>query len=96
MRGNDYQVEQGQVLTRCDYEYPNLYFMFGDYWVEVRPDEYVLDVSEENDLSLCIFAISKNSEPFHIIGMPLLQDYYSIFNMEEGKIGFAPHTVSDK
>ena len=70
--------------------------MFGDYWVEVRPDEYVLDVSEENDLSLCIFAISKNSEPFHIIGMPLLQDYYSIFNMEEGKIGFAPHTVSDK
>ena len=70
--------------------------MFGDYWVEVRPDEYVLDVSEKNDLSLCIFAISKNTEPFHIIGMPLLQDYYSIFNMEEGKIGFAPHTVSAK
>jgi len=49
VRGKDYQIEQGQVLTRCDYEYPNLYFMFGDYWVEVRPDEYVLDVSEGKD-----------------------------------------------
>ena len=70
--------------------------MFGDYWVEVRPDEYVLDVSENQDQTLCIFAISKNTESFNILGGPLLQDYYSIFNMEEGKIGFAPHTVSQK
>ena len=26
--GADYQVEQGQVLTNCDAEFPNLYFMF--------------------------------------------------------------------
>ena len=70
--GSDYQIEQGQVLTQCDYEFPNLYFMFGDYWVEVRPDEYVLDVSENNDQTLCIFAISKNTEPFNILGGPLL------------------------
>ena len=70
--------------------------MFGDYWVEVRPEEYVLDVSEGSDRSLCIFAISKNSEDFNILGLPLLMDYYSIFNMEEGTIGFAPHSASPK
>ena len=70
--------------------------MFGDYWVEVRPEEYVLDVSEGGDRSLCIFAISKNSEDFNILGLPLLMDYYSIFDMEDGTIGLAPHSASAK
>ena len=70
--------------------------MIGDYWFEVRPEEYVLDVSENNDASLCIFAISQNTESFNILGGPLLQDYYSIFNLEDGTIGVAPHTVSQK
>ena len=76
--GNDYQVEQGQVLTDCGYDYPNLYFMIGEpdsgneYWVEVRPEEYVLDVSEDQNRELCILAISKNSEDFNIFGNPLL------------------------
>ena len=95
-RGRNYQVEQGQVLVQCDYQFPNLYFMIGDYWLEVRPEEYVLDVSEGNDASLCIFAISQNTESFNILGGPVLQDYYSIFNLEDGTIGVAPHTVSQK
>ena len=70
--------------------------MIGDYWFEVRPEEYVLDVSEDNDGSLCIFAISQNTESFNILGGPVLQDYYSIFNLEDGTIGVAPHTVSQK
>ena len=70
--------------------------MIGDYWFEVRPEEYVLDVSEGNDGSLCIFAISQNTESFNILGGPVLQDYYSIFNLEDGTIGVAPHTVSQK
>jgi len=66
--------------------------MFGDYWVEIKKDEYVLDVSQQNDGSLCIFAITKNTEDFNIFGHPILQDYYTIFNKEEGQIGFVPHT----
>ena len=46
--------------------------MIGDYWFEVRPEEYVLDVSEDNDGSLCIFAISQNTESFNILGGPVL------------------------
>lgn len=70
--------------------------MFGDYWIEITPEEYVLDVSEHNDQSLCIFAISANSEDFNVFGHPLLQGYYSTFDMESGTIGFAPHTQSTK
>jgi len=74
--------------------------MFGDsennYWVEVKPDEYLLDVSEHHDESLCIFSINKNTEDFNIFGHPILQDYYTVFDNDEGKIGFAPHTASTK
>ena len=42
--------------------------MFGDYWLEITPEEYVLDVSENGDQSLCIFALSKNSENFNVFG----------------------------
>lgn len=94
--GSSYKIEQGEVLSKCDYEYPNLYFMVGDYWLEVRPSEYVLDVSKENNNSVCLLAINKNLEPFNIYGIPLLQEYYSIFDKNNGKIGFAPHSVSLK
>ena len=70
--------------------------MFGDYWIEVRPDEYVLDVSKEKDGSICILAVNKNSEAFNIFGFPVLQDYYSVFDMEEGRIGFAATPGSKK
>jgi len=70
--------------------------MFGDYWLEITPEEYVLDVSENGDQSLCIFALSKNSENFNVFGHPLLQGYYSHFDMENGTIGFAPHSQSAK
>jgi len=46
--------------------------MVGDYWLEITPEEYVLDVSENGDQGLCIFAISKNTENFNIFGHPLL------------------------
>ena len=30
------------------------------------------------------------------MGMPLFVDYYSVHDMEEGRIGMAPHVDSDK
>lgn len=58
--------------------------MFGDIWLEIRPDEYVLDVSENKDRSLCLLTFERNNEDFNIIGHPLLMGYYTIFNMETG------------
>jgi len=53
-------------------------------------------VSEKHDLQICILAITKNSENFNVVGHPFLMDYYSVFDMERGRIGFAPHAVSEK
>jgi hypothetical protein len=40
VRSND-----GYVMTVCYDNFPNLYFMFGNLWIEVRPEDYVIDVS---------------------------------------------------
>ena len=45
--GNDYEVKQGYVLTKCYGNFPKLFFMFDQQWIEVRPSEYVKDISEE-------------------------------------------------
>lgn len=32
----------------------------------------------------------------HIFGMPLFMDYYTLHDMDQGTIGFVPHSVSSK
>ena len=34
--------------------------------------------------------------PYHILGLPIFQDYYTVHDMEYGRIGFAPHSTSRK
>jgi len=100
--GKDFLIENGNVLSRCHgdgkdkYIYPNLYFMIGDFWVEVKPEDYVLDVTFERNETECIVAIYKNNEDFNIFGFPILKDYHTFFDMEEGRIGWKLSTGSTK
>ena len=42
---DEYKFQGGYVYTRCYDNFPPLYFMFDDYWIEVLPEEYVWDSS---------------------------------------------------
>ena len=94
--GDDYVVQQGIVITRCYGNFPSLYFMFNDMWIEIKPNEYVKDISPAQDLTQCLLLIMSSSMPVHILGMPLFHDYYTIHEMDTGRIGFAPHIRSRK
>ena len=37
----------------CLIDWPTVYFQFDGVWLEVQPQEYVFDVSERQDLTLC-------------------------------------------
>ena len=74
--------------------YPNIFFMFENNWLEVNAKDYVFPV--DSDESLCTFSIKPIDLPMNILGMPLLVDYYSIHNPDTGVIRFAPHTASAK
>lgn len=46
MAGNEYEVAEGYVVTKCYDDFPALHFLFDDKWVTVEADEYVTDISE--------------------------------------------------
>ena len=70
--------------------------MFDYKWIEISAKDYVRDISEAQDLSTCLLMIVASQMPFHIIGLPLFQDYYTVHDMDTGRMGFAPHKESRK
>jgi len=70
--------------------------MFDNKWIMVSPDDYVIDISDAGDRSSCILMIFPQASTFHIMGMPLLIGYYTIHEMDESRIGIAPHNGSMK
>ena len=95
VNGETWALIDGILETLC-YDFPVLYFMFDNKWIEVHPEDYVYDVSAAGDRSLCVLLIFPQASAFHVMGMPLFIDYYSVHEMDEGRIGMAPHQESSK
>ena len=96
MGGNEYELADGYVVSKCYEDFPTLYFLFDGYWVGVYPDEYVVDVSEKQDRSMCVLLLSQGDHSFMVMGNPLFQDYYTVHDDEKSRIGFAPTSISEK
>ena len=82
-----------RVITECDVEYPNLFFMFENHWIEVSAENYVYH--EQDDL-LCTFLIMPVDLPTNMFGMPMFMDYYTVFDQKQDSIGWAPYYGSGK
>ena len=80
--GDEYQIEQGQVFTRCYSNFPPLYFMFQNKWLKVDVDDYVVDRSDAQDASICQLLIFALDAPYNIFGTPIFQGYYSIHEQD--------------
>jgi len=94
--GKDYELGNGYVLTKCYDDFPTVYFMFDEHWIGVYPDEYVVDVSQNQDRSMCVLLFSQGEHAFMVMGVPLYQDYYTIHDEAGNRMGFVPHATSDK
>ena len=46
MVGDEYELAQGYVVTKCYSDFPTLFFLFDGKWLSVDPSEYVVDISE--------------------------------------------------
>ena len=62
----------------------------------MRPEEYVLDISERQDRSICVLLISQGEQPFFIMGLPIYMNYYTIHDEANNQLGFVPHDKSPK
>lgn len=96
MSGNEYELAQGYVISKCYEDFPVVSFLFDDKWLQVHPDEYVVDISETQDRSLCVLLMSEGDRPFIIMGLPIYMNYYTVHDDDNNRIGFAPHSTSSK
>lgn len=56
---NAYQVDDDEVLALCQPElFPKISILYGGYWAEILPEDYILDVSLAQDESICIVGLT--------------------------------------
>lgn len=89
-------VKDGEVFAECVDTFPSLYFMYDFAWIQVLPDDYLIDVSPRGDRSICHLLILANDADYFLLGLPLFQGYYAHHDMESAAIGLIPHTTSAK
>ena len=58
MVGDEYEIVEGYVATKCHDDFPTLYFLFDGQWLSLDPSEYVIDISEEKNRSICVLLLS--------------------------------------
>jgi len=62
----------------------------------VKPEDYVYDSSPNRDFSQCTLYLSAVDEDFMIFGIPAYQQYYTIHDNGDNKLGIVPHSYSSK
>ena len=70
--------------------------MFDGTWFTVKRDDYVVDISEAQDESLCMLLVALGDSPFVVMGLPLYAGYYAVHDDMRDRIGFAPLAGSSK
>lgn len=96
MKDDEYEVNSGYVLTRCYTDFPTIYFMFDNKWITIEPHEYLVDISDQKDGSICVLLMAQGDADLFVMGLPLFMDYYTVHDDTKGRLGFVPHTTSDK
>lgn len=72
---------------------PTVEFLYGGYWLEMLPEDYVIYDSYYDACSLCI---GDHGEETWLMGLAFLRGFYSTHDHKEKRFGFAPHSLSTK
>lgn len=83
----------GMYYVSCDVtKFQNISLLINDYWFEVPASTYIMNLGSFGG-SFCNlgFALMYNQEMF-ILGDVFLRNYYSVWDTENNRIGFARMT----
>ena len=69
--------------------------MVDNKWLEFHPDDYILSITN-NGTTGCVLGFLSSNSTYFILGDSFLRGYYSVHDMTNDRIGFAPHKTSKK
>lgn len=86
--GISYYISDGYYYATCGLsKYKTISFLIGTYWIDIHPAQYVMEDNNE-----CYIAIGGSDDDSWLFGDTLFRSYYTVFDEENGLIGFAPRT----
>lgn len=93
LHGIKYRSEDGMLLGPCDKtQYHNISLFINDqYYFKLTPDAYVVDVGHED---VCFVNMQYNDVDEWVLGEPFFRSFYSVFDDDQGIVGFAPSIFS--
>jgi hypothetical protein len=74
----------------CLAELPTLSLAIDGKWIVLNGADLLLDVSAQQDKSLCMFSFVPNSEQFWYLGQSVYKDYYIVHDPDNLSMHFAP------
>ena len=84
-----------QVSCANKDQFPSIYLAIEGYWLEIHPKDYVLVIDTSGSNS-CLLGFAGGEFPFWLLGDAFLRGYYTVHDMTNDRIGFAPHDKSYK
>lgn len=84
------------MLTECADSFESVFFMFSEMWIEITPSEYVKDVSEAQDGTVCMLLFMPFEQEIFLLGSPIFMNYYATHQDPKGQIIITPHNKSNK
>lgn len=64
--------------------------MFGGNWLQIKAKDLVVDLSTEQDGSLCAVTFMPSANNYWWFGHNIYKDYYVVHDMYERSMGFVP------
>ena len=96
--GYRYSVDEGNLVSTCQANYPDIYFDFDGYMLQLKKEDYVFDTYFNNTIDeYCQLRFRPIDAPFNIIGMPAMNGYYIQYNYgNDTSLKVSKHNSSGK
>lgn len=91
-----YEQKNGFTVAQCNADWKSLWFMVQGYWIQLTPQDYLVDVSPNKDKTVCHLLMVPNTFNFFVLGLPTFYGYYVVHNMGKNFLGWIPHDDSMK
>ena len=91
MRDTDYVEDNGVFYVECDARRPrDVYLLVQERWIHIKGDDMVIDISQVQDMSICIINFLPSTDDFWVLGNSVYKDYYVTHKPDEAIIAFTP------
>lgn len=86
----DYSVESGMFVVDCNLKFPPVHFLVQDYWVTLNGEDLLMDISPNQDRSLCVCSFLPATDEIWVLGQSIYMNYYMVHDPDNKQISFAP------